>query len=213
MANVAIALKANANGVFLISHTRPHEVLREFYRQVRTMHPELWIGINFLNTSLSKAVEILPDTANGLWTDDNGIEEDAEYPDTQARCARKHLQGRFGDTRMLWFGGFDFKYQPKTQNPRQVAMLAGRYLDVFTTSGKRTGSAPATEKILSVRASIGDDSVLANASGTSIDNVSELMGAGVDAFLVATGICRPGTDEFDLANATLLGELIRTSGG
>jgi predicted TIM-barrel enzyme len=61
-------------------------------------------------------------------------------------------------------------------------------MDVITTSGMATGSAPAVEKIRSMREAIGKHP-LAIASGMTPENVSQFM-PYADAFLVATGISK-----------------------
>jgi uncharacterized protein len=113
-------------------------------------------------------------------------------------------------TARLWFGGLDFKGQPQSHNIQKFSGLAVRHIDVITTSGIATGHAPDTQKIESIRSLIGDHP-LANASGTTINNVSGLIAAGVDAFLVSTGISKPRSDEFDASKTNELCELIRTS--
>jgi hypothetical protein len=209
--NIDIARQAHAHGVFLISHTRPAETLLDFYREVRRKNTGLWIGLNFLDKDLFEALRMLPDDAGGLWSDSNGISEEFLEPDMIARRFRTNWRAKPGWERRLWFGGFEFKGQPKAKDVSRVASLAVQHIDVITMSGERTGVAPELAQVRRVRSLIGDHT-LANASGATIDNVSYLMGAGIDIFLVSTGICKTRSDEFDPEKTFTFSELIHSSG-
>jgi len=209
--NASIAAKARAHGVFLISHSRPTEVLLELYRAVRRHHPELWIGLNFLREGMLDAVEMLPADADGLWTDASGIADELDPPDLGIRRFRGQWLRRFGGTHKLWFGGFCFKGQVQPKCPLKAAAIAVQYMDVVTTSGEWTGKPPALESVAAIRKMIGDHP-FGNASGTNILNVSDLMANGLDAFLVSTSLCKKGVDEFDVDRVGEFAELIRTCG-
>ena len=96
----------------------------------------------------------------------------------------------------FWFGGFDFKGQAQSHDIKRAAELAMRHIDVITTSGVATGHAPDVEKIKRIRAHYSATIHLQAQAELTIDNVSDLMAAGVDAFLVSTGISKPASDEF-----------------
>jgi len=54
-----------------------------------------------------------------------------------------------------YFGGIAFKYQMPDPDPAGSAAIAVRLMDVVTTSGTKTGSAPDIEKIRSMKEAIG----------------------------------------------------------
>ena len=82
-----------------------------------------------------------------------------------------------------------------------------RFMDVVTTSGLSTGSAPDREKISRMKASI-RNKPLAIASGISSDNVGNYLDIA-DCFLVATSLLVPGKEEFDPSRVKALVEAVR----
>ena len=107
----------------------------------------------------------------------------------------------------LYFGGVAFKYQRHVNRLEVVAQVATRFMDVVTTSGSGTGSAPDREKIFRMKASI-DDRPLAIASGISPDNVGDYLDIA-DCFLVATSLLIPGTEDFDKSRVKDLIQTVR----
>lgn len=174
LANVKIARDNGADGVFLIGHSIPHTDLSEIYRHVRKQHSDFWIGINFLDMNPLAEVanftnRICPDL-DGYWTDHNKI-----------------FGGKL--TQQV-FAGVAFKYmdphqsgQALEESCRQVASFA----DVATTSGDKTGSPPAIEKLEMIKRYLGDRVPLAVASGVDARNITA-MKPFVDIFLVASSI-------------------------
>ena len=71
-----------------------------------------------------------------------------------------------------------------------AASLASHFMDVVTTSGSATGVAAHIQKIKDMRAGC-RDIAMALASGVTPENAAEYASL-IDAFLVATGISKPG---------------------
>lgn len=78
--NVAIALEAKVDGIFLISHGHyTYMELMKLGSEIKVIYPELWIGYNFLGVSLVNifpllgALHFYPD---GIWIDNSmaGVE-------------------------------------------------------------------------------------------------------------------------------------------
>jgi predicted TIM-barrel enzyme len=72
------------------------------------------------------------------------------------------------------------------KDPAAAARAAVPFVDVITTSGSATGSAPSTEKVASMRGAIGGHP-LAIASGVSPENVQEYLHL-VDCILASSSI-------------------------
>lgn len=185
--NVEIARHKGADGVFLIGHSMSDQKLKDIFHLVQKEHHGYWIGVNFLRTSLRDLANFMPPTANGIWTDNAGIDTSLEQiiPAEMFCEGAKNYPG-------LYFGGVAFKYQHSTLTPAQAAKYAVPYMDVITTSGAGTGFAPDVEKIKSMREAVGDKP-LAIASGITLQNVDDYLPL-VDCFLVATGISQSDTE-------------------
>lgn len=177
--NTEIAKENGADGVFLIGHGMHCLDLHEIYECVRRHFPSFWIGINFLDLSCEKKWQRLVEMANqcsglnGLWIDG--------MPDHKLSVS-SHVQV---------FGGVAFKYiNPHADGEalESACRAAVQIVDVVTTSGDKTGSAPDIAKLISIKRCLGDKNPLALASGVDADNVSAFM-EYVDTFLVASSIC------------------------
>ncbi|KKP68649.1 MAG: Adenine phosphoribosyltransferase [Candidatus Moranbacteria bacterium GW2011_GWE1_35_17] len=178
--NVAVAVEARADGVFLINHNIHAGELISVFRVVKKKNPNLWIGINFLDLYREDSAKTTINIgADGLWTDDAGVHEGM----IGAPIARNELLGNW---KGLYFGGVAFKYQRAVTDVATVAKLALNVVDVVTTSGARTGAAPNVDKISTMREAIGDFPI-AIASGITVENVRKFIPYN-DCFLVATGI-------------------------
>ncbi|KKP58909.1 MAG: Adenine phosphoribosyltransferase [Candidatus Moranbacteria bacterium GW2011_GWF1_34_10] len=178
--NVAIAAWSQADGIFLINHNIGANELVAIFQVVKNKFPDLWVGVNFLDLykedAAQKAIAI---GANGLWTDDAGLYEGMR----EKPVSRNELLGQWEG---LYFGGVAFKYQKEVRDIASVARLSLDAVDVVTTSGARTGTAPLVDKISIMRKAIGDFP-MAIASGITIENVRSFL-PFCDCFLVATGI-------------------------
>lgn len=169
--NVQIALWNGADGVFLISHGyAEYGKLIDIYTVVRKRFQNFWIGLNFLDLSTMEAVLRVPANADGLWTDNAWIDEGST---TQAAAeAIWDARKRRTDWKGLYFGGVAFKYQKKSSNATQAARLATSFMDVVTTSGDATSSAPSVDKITAMRKAVGSRPI-AIASGIAKENAAQ----------------------------------------
>lgn len=191
--NAQILSQENVRGSFLISMDgMPNSKLLEIHSRVKSEYPKLWLGINLLTTSVKRVFEKIDNRVDGVWTDNAMIHEGSQaQKDAQEIVEARIKSGWDG----LYFGGIAFKGQRKVDNPASVAMIAGEYMDVVTTSGERTGKPPEIAKISDMKNAIGN-TPLGIASGISIDNISDYIGIA-DCFLVASSMLQPGTDNFD----------------
>lgn len=181
--DTGIALEAGCDGVFLFGGgTRAH--LRSpmsVYDAVRSHFPTAWIGV----WEGRVPGRDFPLSADGLWTDNAGIDETQEV---QVRAAQDRLERRKARWRGLYFGGVAFKYQrpvPEALLPA-ACWAASPFMDFVTTTGPGTGYPPTREKIAIMREALGRHP-LAISSGITPENVGTFLDLA-DAFLVATGI-------------------------
>lgn len=182
-----LALSCGADGVFLINHAMGVDELLDVYGAVReAVGVEAFVGINPLG---GDPVEVVRDAIgrgfasmfDALWVDNAGIDETSvEQPSTH-RTLRDLWDG-------CYFGGVAFKYQRSVDDLGGAARAAAGQLDVLTTSGSGTGSAPSADKIEAL-ADAAPGVPVAIASGITPENVSDIA-RYADAVLVATGISR-----------------------
>ena len=200
--NVAIALEAGADGVFLIAGKMDWRELAACYQKVRARFADVWIGLNFLDLNPEEAFEAAPVGVDGLWVDNAGTQ-----PNRNGVFYCQAIQP-FREERpdLLYFGGVAFKYQREVEDVAAAARAALSYVDVVTTSGQGTGEAPAIAKIRSMKAAIGD-APLAIASGITPENVGDYRGI-CDCFLVSTGISS-SAPELDGARREVGGKISR----
>jgi uncharacterized protein len=180
-----IALENGADGVMLIGHTLSSDELIRIYDSVRSSCPKAWLGVNFLDLPASTHTNDIGTSllgmrgVNGIWMD--------ELP--YRRLSNKDIQT---------FGGVAFKYINSDQNGEdlhQSCIKATQLVDVITTSGSATGSAPSIDKLENIRQFIGA-TPLALASGITEDNVRGFL-ATTDIFFVASSICKLSTEGVD----------------
>ena len=180
-----IAKEAGADGVFLINHSMSWEQLLCICCCVYARFDDLWTGVNCLSLCPEAVFREVPFSANGVWTDNAGIDEMSEQQTEAERIvAARKKSGWEG----LYFGGVAFKYQRSVDDLARAALVASEYMDVVTTSGPGTGSAASVEKIRTMKEALGDYP-LAIASGITPENVGDYLDCA-DCFLVATGISR-----------------------
>jgi len=194
--NLRIAEDTGCDGAFLISHgeVAPDE-LWDIYFHLRRIS-RLTLGINQLGypTSLCFSDAYARGRREGLrvpmiWADNYKLTHEGQsLPDV----VRDYKQRVLRDP-PLYFGGVAFKHQPEEHltGPElaREAIQACGHVDVLTTSGIRTGTAPDIEKIRTMREAVGTRAKLAIASGITPENVGEFL-PYADAFLVSTGISR-----------------------
>lgn len=187
--NVDIAKCEGADGVFLINHHISAQALMLCYAHIRGRYPDFWIGLNCLDLTPIEAFHAAPLDVSGIWVDNAGVRSEIGGTDRAAYIAKVHAEVK---PHALYFGGVAFKYQGIDRDPALHARLAKPFVDVVTTSGDATGSAPTVAKIKSMKESVGDHP-LAIASGITPENVLEYM-PYADCFLVATGISQSHTE-------------------
>jgi predicted TIM-barrel enzyme len=185
--NADTAREAGADGVFLINHNVPAEMLMQVHRGVSDVHRNWFVGVNRLGLSPQLALDVGPKVA-GVWTDSKPDVDRVWWPKS---C--------------LYFGGVAFKYQRQPAELEVECQAAMRRMDVVTTSGQGTGEPPALEKIIRMRQALGNFP-LAIASGITPENVEAYL-PYVDAFLVATGISSSFT-ELDPERVRMLAERV-----
>lgn len=190
-----VAFAAGADGVFLINQGgMPPMRVAQTAGLVSEVHP--FVGVNILGEWSHRAPRyVAHHQLDAIWSDRS------EVPVRER-----------DDDDVLWsglfFGGVAFKYQAAVDDllvgpAAHHAALAG--VDVVTTSGPATGSPPSVEKIVTMRAALGDHA-LAIASGITPENVTPFL-AYANAFLVATGI-EQRFGSFDPAKVKALADAI-----
>lgn len=205
MINAEVAFEAGADGTFLISmEGMPHEKLAKMHEMVRGEYLAWWVGVNFLDVPTVKVFDTLNSNISGVWVDDSAIDEWAEK---QVEAEKIQQAREKSGWKGLYFGGVAFKYQREVNNLEKAAQIATKYMDVVTTSGKGTGSAPDVEKIARMKGAIGNFP-LGIASGISPDNVHEFKDVA-DCFIVATSLLVPGTERFDKSRVRDLIQAVR----
>lgn len=188
-----IARDNGADGVWLIDHSNSAKELTKVYKKVRAEHPDFWIGLNFLDLSTEDAAFLVATKirdANGLWTDDAGVQSIGPQAWALRIPALFEKHGWQGE----YFGGVAFKYQNHIQGAdeiagaRMAAVAASDWVSILCTSGPATGQAAEVDKIKAMGEVVGPHR-LALASGVTPWNAAQYM-PYVDHFLVATGISR-----------------------
>lgn len=197
--NAKVAYEAGCDGAFLINMEDPetlkrmsHKELFEMHKLVRKEFATWWVGVNYLDLPAVKVFENIDPSILGVWTDNAEI---YEWLDKQTAAEKIKQAREKSGWKGLYFGGIAFKYQKEVNNPGLAAKIATLFVDVVTTSGKATGSAPDLAKIELMKRSIGNFP-LAIASGVSPENVRQFL-PYADCFIVATSLLVPGTENFD----------------
>jgi predicted TIM-barrel enzyme len=201
--NTAVAVRAGADGVFLINHSIPWQELLAIHDRVLDEFSGLWIGVNCLDLAAQEVFDRISDRVAGIWVDNAGIDERNV---TQPRAEEIRVRQREHRWNGLYFGGVAFKYQRHVEDLAAACRIAAEYMDVVTTSGTGTGHAAAVEKIAAMKHVLGDHP-LAIASGITPDNVDDYLPIA-DCFLVATGISE-AFDELDPKLVRALVEKVR----
>lgn len=188
--NVGVAKAGGADGVFLINHHLSDGDLIRCYKKLIPEFSDFWIGLNCLDSGI-RAIRNIPETCDGLWVDNAGIEEENSLISTTRAGYYENIRKRSA-FEGLYFGGVAFKGQKSVTNVAEVARRAIPFADVITTSGVGTGFAPDVWKIRTMKEAIGEHP-LAIASGITPENV-HLFLRWADCFLVATGISDSHTE-------------------
>lgn len=175
--NLEIAIENGADGVFLIGHGITADNLFKIGQNISTSHPDVFLGVNFLglddeNTSLSNYLS--SGVFKALWMDIMPRGRELVPANT------------------VLYGGVAFKYiDPDLCGDalKEACRRAIGLVDVVTTSGPRTGMPPDMAKLAAIREHIGNDKLLALASGVDESNAALFL-EHVDHFLVASSITK-----------------------
>lgn len=208
--NIRILVGEGAPGCFLINHDFGVDAFLPIVRETRSAWPSLWMGVNFLAVTGREAFPVLGGLekadcpVDAYWADNARIDETGrDSSEARQIAAVRTASGWPG----LYFGGTAFKKQRPVEPAhwQDAGREAAPFMDVVTTSGVATGQEADLRKVREFRAGIGD-APLALASGVTPGNARTY--ADVDAFLVATGINRPG--DFYNIDPARLAQLMRT---
>lgn len=208
--NIRILVGEGASGCFLINHDFGVDAFLPIVRETRSAWPSIWMGVNFLAVTGRDAFPVLGELektgcpVDAYWADNARIDETGRDPSEARQIAVvRETSGWPG----LYFGGTAFKKQRPVEPAhwQDAAREAAPFMDVVTTSGVATGEEADLQKVREFRAGVGD-APLALASGVTPENARRY--ADVDAFLVATGINRPG--DFYNIDPARLAQLMRT---
>jgi predicted TIM-barrel enzyme len=213
--NISIAMEQGVAGVFLINHDFGVDVFLPIIRSVRAMHPDIWVGLNFLAVTGKDAFVRLAQLdqegfrIDGYWADDARIDESRAAYDQREASEILDAREKCGWDG-LYFGGTAFKKQRPVAEVdyHHTASIAAQWMDVVTTSGIATGQEADMEKVDVFRDGVGKQA-LALASGITPENVGQYADA-LDAVLVATGINY--TDDFYNIDPVRLGDLMARIG-
>jgi len=205
MRNVRVAKEVGAHGVFLISMRGAGiESLNEIYFGVKEMFPNFWVGVNDLTSSAVEVFAKIDRNYNGVWTDNARIKEVFNNQSEASQITHSKDQSGWSG---LYFGGVAFKYQETVYDVEKAAKIASQYMDVVVTSGVKTGMAPDVEKIELMKRGVGEVP-LAIASGISSTNIHKYLHIA-DAFLVASSLLKPNTEDFDPVKMEALVKAVR----
>ena len=197
---VAIAQRAGARGVFLISHTGDDDLVVQRADSVKRAVSGFKVGINLLSTDNITALRLAIEcNADMLWIDAPGVTSQGITPE-----ARIFADAALYKPSLEIFASVAFKYQPVDNDPPAAAKKALAMGFKPTTSGVGTGSAPTVEKIASMSAVV--KGKLAVASGMTPDNVAAFAPYLSD-ILVATGV---GKNEYEI-DEMQLSQLVQNS--
>lgn len=206
--NTQVAIDTGCDGVFLIDMKADakYEELLEIHSNVRKEFPDFWLGVNFLDLETEDVFDKLNSGIDGVWVDNAKINSTlSEQDDANVILQKRKNSGWEG----LYFGGVAFKYQEESTNPAKDAEIACDFMDVVTTSGIGTASAPDVKKISSMKNAIGDFP-LAIASGISPENVKKFLPI-TDCFLTASSLLIPKTQNFDKRRVSAFVDTIRNT--
>lgn len=187
MRNAEIVIGESCPGLFLIEMSGRDHLLPDIAKRIKERWPHLAIGLNNLSKDAYWSLDTNIDLGLDMtWVDNCGVlgGEDAERGDSGHTLVAE-IEDRMVPSHSF-FAAVAFKYQKLAPKPLDSARRVADLGWIVTTSGDATGSAPAVDKITSMKRAIGDRP-LAVASGITPDNIRSFGGC-IDYALVATGI-------------------------
>lgn len=179
-----VAIRCKCPGVLLISMSGENNLLDEIGLDVfRSTAGAIKIGVNYLGLrSVDALLRSQKFGYDATWTDRQEFTRGELSADAKGMNA-VHRPGH------KFFVAVAFKGQEPDPFPGDSAKLAAHFGFIPTTSGERTGVAPAVEKIAGIRRRLGPADPLAIASGVTPENVDGFA-PYVSHVLVSTGISR-----------------------
>ncbi len=179
-----------AHGILLVNNggfvkgEGPYPNLFDIAEHIKLILPDYVVGINPLETSTVRALELLSEhELDILWKDNGGVYEIG----SQILIFENILKALHGNP-VKYYGGVAFKYQTQPSNLKGVCEVAAKHFSAVITSGDGTGSQPSLEKIRMIREYIGPEAKLGIASGMSVENVNLFL-PYADIFIVGTSLC------------------------
>lgn len=203
-----LATEVGAHGVMLIHHDCDDAMVVSALLAVLDDARESgrrapWVGVNFLGRSPRSAALYLDSLGvrgvGAVWSDSSGAEKGRVAVTTSLVST---------PSRPLLFGGVRFKGQVHRGTPEEEAAEAFRVgVDVLTTSGTATGipcdprqvariarvAAGLSRQVGSAESATWLRPAVVVASGVTPDNAGDVLRAGADGILVATGIALGGS--------------------
>ncbi|WP_137917197.1 BtpA/SgcQ family protein [Hydrogenophaga sp. 2FB] len=181
IAQVHLARKCGADGIFLIDHNGDDDNLLTVASLVKLTFTGFPVGINLLSRSAAYAARSAKDLGlDMVWADSMGV--------SSAGLTSSGLQLRDMAAQapeLTFFASVAFKYQPVESDPAEAARQARSAGFVATTSGTQTGVPPSLEKIRQMSEAAGGK--LAIASGMTPENIAQYA-PFLSHVLVSTGI-------------------------
>ena len=107
--SIACAVNADADGIFLINQGMSGKEVLSFNNKVRSLYPDLWIGINLLGYYTHETFEALSvGDFNGLWRDNAQVDENETTQSFPEKFATVRSESGW---KGIYFGGVAFKGQ------------------------------------------------------------------------------------------------------
>jgi uncharacterized protein len=140
--NIDIAMRCNCDGIFLVNHDINYVQMIDIIKKVKSIYPNLWVGVNFLDVTPMNIFNILDKyqvNVDGIWTDHYyGKKKYLEY--ILISMMKYSWKG-------IYFGAVAFKYRGVCNDITSCCNLVKPYTDVVITSGESTGTPITNEKL------------------------------------------------------------------
>ena len=167
--------------------------------QIRSRHPGLWVGLNFVGYNLYDVGKILMKVEgplDGLWMDNSYVQPSGPQSVPEMCLDTLSMVPCFTPT-SLYFGGVYHKgwhvppdaqwFDDPDDKLEATTAKAIEYMDVVCTSGQDTGVPVSVDKISRMHSVTEGKIKLALASGVMQDNIDALL-PFADLFIVGTAV-------------------------